>query len=226
MYKLKTNKYDMLSIFETHIDDVIIGLTTGVITGLLTGALTGYGIYYFTSHRPMKKLKDRKSYLLRDYLMKFTRSFVSAYIPAHCALIVFSDKYDDKAFTKSDLSVQLRKRYKLLEITIDVLRDSYSEFIICYATIEEFLPPEMINKIKNLSLDYLYDDIISRWTDLVMYKETHSKIAFSKEAMEIEYNLHDSIAAFMESLSILEKMYPGPYNTAPYWRRITRIDVK
>ena len=129
---------------------------------------------------------------------------MSAYIPAYCALTVFSDKYEDKALSKRDLSSQLRKRYKLLEISIDVFRNSYSEFQICYATIEEFLNPNIKNKIKNLSLDYLYNDIISRWTDLVMYKETHCKLEFSKEAMDIEYNLHDSISAFMESLSIME----------------------
>ena len=105
------------------------------LTDMFTGLLSGLGIYYLTAYRPMKKLKDRKSYLLRDYLMKFTRSFVSAYIPAYCALTVFSDKYEDKALSKRDLSSQLRKRYKLLEISIDVLRNSYSEFQICYATI-------------------------------------------------------------------------------------------
>ena len=94
---------------------------------------------------------------------------------------------EDKAFSKRDLSSQLRKRYKLLEISIDVLRNSYSEFQICYATIEEFLNPKIKNKIKNLSLDYLYNDIISRWTDLVMYKETHCKLEFSKEAMDIDF---------------------------------------
>ena len=196
------------------------------LTDMFTGLLSGLGIYYLTAYRPMKKLKDRKSYLLRDYLMKFTRSFVSAYIPAYCALTVFSDKYEDKALSKRDLSSQLRKRYKLLEISIDVLRNSYSELQICYATIEEFLNPKIKNKIKNLSLDYLYNDIISRWTDLVMYKETHCKLEFSKEAMDIEYNLHDSISAFMESLSIMEQWFPGPYCTLLYCNRMERIVIK
>lgn len=216
----------MFTIFETRIEDVIIGLATGVITGLLTGVLTGYAIYYFTSKKPMTALKKRKSNLLQDYLMKFTRSVVSAYIPARCALIVFSDKYDDKAFTKNVLSAQLRKRYKLLEISVEVLRHSYSEFQICYATIEDFLNPKMRDKIKMLSLDHLYDNIISRWTDLVIYKETHCKLEFSKEVMEIEYNLHDSIAAFMESLSIMEQLFPGPYCTLLYCNRMERIDIK
>lgn len=216
----------MFTIFEARIEDVIIGLVTGVITGLLTGLLTGYAIYYYTSKKPMNELKNRKSNLLRDYLMKFTRSVVSAYIPARCALLVFSDKYDEKAFTKNVLSAQLRKRYKLLEISVEVFRHSYSEFQICYATIEEFLNPKMRDKIKTLPLDHLYDSIISRWTDLVMYKETHSKLEFSKEAMEIEYNLHDAIAEFMEYLYIWEQMYPAPHNTASYWKKIERIDVK
>lgn len=213
---------NIYGIFFSNNVDMLIGKTIDILIAIISGV----GVYYFTAYIPMKILKDRKSKLFREYLMKFTKSIALAYNPAYCSLKVFSEKYDDKAFTKRELSDQIQSHYKLLEISVDVLRCSYSEFLICYATIEEFVNPKTRNKIKELSLNRLYDDIIARWTDLVMYKESHNKMEFSKEAMEVEYNLHDSISAFMESLDILEKLYPKPYNTGLYCDKIDRIDIK